>query len=877
MKKKYQKYWASALSLLLLGLYQTSLYAQPTIANFIAIDSITLPATTTYQTNELGKTFYGNTYRQSWVTPITVPVFDMKTTFSGLKPIKKGGGMSTKSLRLEDTTGRQYVLRSIYKSGKKGVPEQFRGTVYESILEDLRVGLHPYSALPVAALAESIGIYHTNPSIFYLPRQKELGTYNNLFAGELYWFEERPNEGWEHLKSFGHTQKIIGYDKLIEKVQKSAKHQVDQHWVLKNRLFDMLIGDYDRHDDQWRWAAFPDTSKKRVVYRPIPRDRDLAFFNSGGVLPSLLSLDFVALQQPPFKEKIQDMQRFNSIPKHFDRTWMTELDWEDWQIVTKKLQALLTDEVIEKAFATWPTEIYQQNGSQLIRILKARRQNMSQHAKDLYLLLAENVDVVGTKDQDFFEVSQLQNGKVEVTVHSLLTTGAKHQLYHRLFDPNETQEIRLYGLDGKDKFVLSEMNKNNILIRIIGGAAEDKVSINRQFFKGKKVIVYDTVGGMQLPTHSKLKKQINHRLGNNTYNRHDFQYNSYLPLVHFGVTPDDGFFIGGGIQLNRHSFRKKPYGSKHHLFFKFSTQTDALHFKYEADLTKRVGPFNFNPNITFDHPTIFNFYGFGNNTPIQRQEEKNNDLNEQFHWVRLKRFKIEPLLKWTSKSQQHSTRFGPFYQNIIVKRRFDRIANKPSFFNNNSYLGNKNFVGFLVSHQFDSVDDLKLSGGWKYLLSWTHYKNLSSKRSYSRIESNISHFSHLKKPFRLVIGSRLGFATLTNDNYYFFHNNNLGGNNYLRGFSNNRYAGKSIAYFNTDLRIPLLYAKNRIAPGELGVSVGFDTGRVWYPNANEGGWKKGFSTGVWWTPYQLITVNLFYTKVGNGEQNTVTLRTGFFF
>ena len=50
------------------------------------------------------------------------------------------------------------------------------------------------------------------------------------------------------------------------------------------RLFDMLLGDWDRHQDQWRWAAFKEDGV--TTYRPVPRDRDQAFsiMNDGFVL-----------------------------------------------------------------------------------------------------------------------------------------------------------------------------------------------------------------------------------------------------------------------------------------------------------------------------------------------------------------------------------------------------------------------------------------------------------------------------------------------------------------------------------------------------------------------------------------------------------------
>jgi hypothetical protein len=31
----------------------------------------------------------------------------------------------------------------------------------------------------------------------------------------------------------------------------------------------MLIGDWDRHSDQWKWAEYKDGDK--VIYKPIPK------------------------------------------------------------------------------------------------------------------------------------------------------------------------------------------------------------------------------------------------------------------------------------------------------------------------------------------------------------------------------------------------------------------------------------------------------------------------------------------------------------------------------------------------------------------------------------------------------------------------------
>jgi hypothetical protein len=41
-----------------------------------------------------------------------------------------------------------------------------------------------------------------------------------------------------------------------------------------------MIGDWDRHEDQWRWA--PEKTEKGKKYLAVPRDRDQVFYSSDG-------------------------------------------------------------------------------------------------------------------------------------------------------------------------------------------------------------------------------------------------------------------------------------------------------------------------------------------------------------------------------------------------------------------------------------------------------------------------------------------------------------------------------------------------------------------------------------------------------------------
>src|SRR5688500_14539416 len=73
-------------------------------------DSVALSGSK-FSTERRNIVWMGSNYRTEWNTPVKAPVLDL----TGLTPTKLGGGKQTKSLRLEDANGREYVLRSIQK------------------------------------------------------------------------------------------------------------------------------------------------------------------------------------------------------------------------------------------------------------------------------------------------------------------------------------------------------------------------------------------------------------------------------------------------------------------------------------------------------------------------------------------------------------------------------------------------------------------------------------------------------------------------------------------------------------------------------------------------------------------------------------------
>ena len=99
--------------------------------------------------------------------------------------------------------------------------------------------------------------------------------------------ERRPAAPEGDPGAFGAT-KIVNTDDLFERLEKHQDESVDARAFLTARLVDLFLGDWDRHQDQWRWSRPADARAEPWV--PIPRDRDQAFARFDGLLLSLARL-----------------------------------------------------------------------------------------------------------------------------------------------------------------------------------------------------------------------------------------------------------------------------------------------------------------------------------------------------------------------------------------------------------------------------------------------------------------------------------------------------------------------------------------------------------------------------------------------------------
>jgi len=406
----------------------------------------------------------GANYRKEWSTPVDVPVFRIKEM--GFTILQIGGGKQTKSLRLQDKKGQEWVLRTVEKDVSPNLPPILQNTIAEKVLQNMVSAAHPYAPLTIPVLAKAIGIVVPVPTLYYVPADENLQPYTAIFQNSLCFLEER-----EPTPDNTDTK---GTEKMLEDLVEKNDHQVIQTEVLKARLLDMLVADWDRHADQWRWGDKDSAGAK--YYYAIPRDRDQAFFYSNGVLIKMAR--YVAARHfVGFRDNLKKMTDLNFKAWKFDETFLNDLNKEQWNAIIKETQNALTDLVIEEAVQKMPANIYAISGKEIERKLKGRRNELEKAGMDYYSFLAATVAVHGTDKAEIFKVSGTGSG-LHLTIFDQENGKQGRKIYERTFNEEETGEITITALGGNDTFIIDENLGAPIKLIIWGGDGKDSYLLN---------------------------------------------------------------------------------------------------------------------------------------------------------------------------------------------------------------------------------------------------------------------------------------------------------------------------------------------------------------------------------------------------------------
>lgn len=804
-----------------------------------ATDSVSAPASSFYPpVKGFKKLFMGQNYRAEWTAPVQMKVFRMDRESGGMRIESLGGGQQTRSLRLKDRAGKEWVLRTVNKIPGRNILESFRNTIAEKMLPEMNSASFPYGALVVPTLTRALRLQSAEPRLFFVPNDTALGIYRPLFANSVCILEERhPTHNGAESKT---TSKA--FDKMLD----DNDHRPDQPAVLRARLLDMLIGDYDRHFDQWRWGILDSAGMKGKLYYPIPRDRDQAFFRSDG-----LSLRWASRRTMPylagFGKRYRQINWLGYSAKDFDRVFLTALDEKDWKQGITEVQQSLPDSVIRRAVQGLPPEIFRLRGETLIRTLVQRREALTAAALKYYTFTSREVNVVGSNQKEYFKVSSTADGLQVRVYERSKSNDTSYIMYNRVFDPSVTREIRLFGLNDDDIFEIEENAKSPIRIRIIGGKGNDTFNIRGQV----KNLIYDISTDLNyIQQASRTRNRMSSDPPVNERSILGYSYNTtHFPQLRLGYNSDDGWMTGAGFHHQTHGFRNLPYATDQRFWALYALDRRAWQIHYRGEFNHFSRNIDLILQANFVDPAIRNFTGLGNNTTLS------DGRNLDFYRVRYRHFEAEALLRKRVFENLHLMA-GPYvyrYWNRYNDNRSTILA-KPGQVGLDSLdvFSQKTYAGVKLAMQFDNRNHPVFPTRgvfWSNEFLATRGSGTGAS-AYTRFTTDMTIYASMRQDARAVFVLGLGGGKIYSDQFEFFQAMTLGINNpNLHGFRKNRYSGRSSLYGSGELRIKLFDVNSYLFPGPFGLTAFYDIGRVWMPGERSKRWHGAWGGGFYFLPF----------------------------
>lgn len=420
-------------------------------------------------------------HRRTWAAPVTAAVLHLPQVLpGGLRPGKVGGGFNSTSLNLTSPTGAAYVLRTVDKDPIRATPKFLQKSFLVNVLRDNISSTHPYAALVVPPLAQAAGVPRAVPRLFYVQSNDPVfqGDSLRLFRGQLAYLEEKAAVLAN--QPTASRNGILGSEAAFAQVFAQPSQQLDQAALLRARLLDGWLGDWDRHPGQWNWAPGTAGPAGTGMLMPLPKDRDMVFYRLDDGLVGWL-IGHVAIRHwTTFRPRYPNPNNLMSSGRYLDTRGLNRLSRAQFLGAARLMQQQLPDSLIARAVRNIPPAAFSLEGPPLIAALQARRDALPGFAEAFYSRLARRVVAGGTAQAERFEVHRHPDSTV-VTIHATpLGLAPPILIYHRTFYPTETRSIQLEGLGGNDIFLVKEHGSKPIKqpqIQMYGGAGDDKLQM----------------------------------------------------------------------------------------------------------------------------------------------------------------------------------------------------------------------------------------------------------------------------------------------------------------------------------------------------------------------------------------------------------------
>ena len=838
------------------ALLALSLLAAPASLHAQSAATATATAGPEYDDGGLKRSLFGEGWRSLWATPVRVPVFDFGRYAGGLTPKERGGGAQTITLRFVENNGwREYMFRSVNKDPvTQAMPPAIQGTTLGSIVQDQTSMLFPAGALMVPPFLEAIGVMHVTPELYVMPDDPRLGEFRKTFAGMLGTVELSPQEAPENKPGFGGSTHIEGGEDFLAEVERSRANRLDEREFFAVRMVDFLLNDNDRTADNIRFARYG--QEGAYTWRPIPRDRDRVFFDARGIIVNTIVRPIYPKLIPFNSRYYLDGLIFES--HKLDRRLLQRIDRQAADEIARRVQASITDEVIERGISRLPTEWRIKEGARMRSTLRARRDGLTGFAAQFYEWLASEVDVHGTDEDERAIITRHDDGRVTVTLAGRTDAPSAAPFSTRTFLPAETNEVRVYLHGGRDSASVNGDTNAAIKVRVIGGGGDD-VMVDAA--GGGATRFYDSRTGNEFVTSSGTRVSIQEwrEPTQGAGVKFDSPWRpDWGSRRWFGPTVDfkhgAGLVVGFGPRYQVQGFRRLPYKWKAdaNLLLGLANREPGVNFS--VDYRAENSPLQMGVSGRATKFEEFRFHGYGNDVDAvdARLSQHPQDL-----------VVIEPALTWhigwrTRENLDNSfsrvdhshpglrpivgrAELGPvLYWNQLRPETGSPVTDE-GIDADEGYAR----AGLRMGIELDKTSEGPVSdGGWRFSGELAGYPAfLDVDESFSTADASLATYFPLPGPGGTHLALR-GSGAIASGAFPVLHAPAVGGRTTVRGYGFQRYRGESAATGSAEIRIPVGTVPLMVK-WKTGVFGLADVGRVWFEGRSPGGWHSGYGGGIW--------------------------------
>ena len=126
--------------------------------------------------------------------------------------------------------------------------------------------------------------------------------------------------------------------------------------------------------------------------------------------------------------------------------------------------------------------MYKKSGPRLIRMLKKRRDDLDKISDRYYLMISKYLSIWTSNKPELAEINRLDDNLVEIAIYKK-NDPMESPFFYRVFDKQQTKDIRLYLQGGDDEAIVRGIVNSSITVRIIGGPGADKL-VDSSIVKG---------------------------------------------------------------------------------------------------------------------------------------------------------------------------------------------------------------------------------------------------------------------------------------------------------------------------------------------------------------------------------------------------------